>query len=150
MKKPRIPKGEYSNTNSKEKQGTGGLVLSKESMKPALPHACVECPLRRDAVPGYLGGYTPEMYVEVLHSPASLACHASPGFHEGDIGRQHHCTGVAAYRANVGHICQHRGHQTLAHESTKLIGSDDRFFESPEEFIAYHKPHQKRVEDGDD
>jgi len=147
MKSPRTPKGEYSNTNSKEKDGTGGLKLTREHMKPAVPVPCRECPLRRDAVPGYLGGYTPEMYVEVLHSPASLACHSSPGFHEGQIGRQNHCTGVAAYRANVGHICQVNGVPTTAHESTQLIGSDPRYFESPEEFVAYHKPHQKKVED---
>jgi hypothetical protein len=90
------------------------------------------------------------MYLEVMHSPASLACHRSPGFHEGDVGRQHHCTGVAAYRANVGHIAslpdpQIGLRQTLAHESTKLIGHDEEhYFASPQEFYDHHKEGQKK------
>lgn len=137
------PKGYYGNQPIKAEMGTGGLHLSPAQMQDPLPVPCVECPLRRDSAPGYLGGYTPEMYVEVLHSPASLACHCSPGFHEGDIGRQRHCTGVAAYRANVGHIAQVNGIPTGAHDATRKIGADpDTYFNSPAEFCDHHKPGQ--------
>lgn len=61
---------------------------------------CVECPLRRDAAPGRLGGYTPRQYVDVLHGLADIACHLSPGFPD-NREEQRSCTGVAMYRANL-------------------------------------------------
>lgn len=124
------------------------MVKSAEPMKPAVKLPCVECPLRRDSAPGYLGGYTPEMYLEVMFSPASIACHSSPGFHEGEVGKQHHCTGVAAFRANVGWIAsvEHNGVMmpTYAHQSTREIGSDtEHYFASAQEFYDHHKKGQE-------
>jgi hypothetical protein len=135
--------GYYGSAPVKAEQGTGGLALSARPMGLPAPTPCRECPLRRDSAPGYLGGYTPEMYLKVMHGPASIACHSSPGFHEGDVGRQRHCTGVAAYRANVGHICQVIGHTTGAQSATEAIGPDrDTYFATPEEFTAHHAPGQ--------
>jgi hypothetical protein len=138
-------KGYYGNQPVKAEEGIGGLRTVQKGMRDPAPTPCRECPLRRDSASGYLGGYTPEMYIEVLHSPASLACHCSPGFHEGTIETQRHCTGVAAYRANVGHIAQVGGLPTGAHRATQIIGADtETYFASPEEFIAHHKPGQGR------
>ena len=135
--------GYYGNKPVKKDEGTGGLHITEVHMRLPLRTPCNECPLRRDSKPGYLGGYTPEMYVEVLHSPASIACHSSPGFHEGDIARQRHCTGVAAFRANVEHVCQVRGYSTMAQAATEYVGKDtDRYFASDEEFVEHHKPGQ--------
>jgi hypothetical protein len=139
----RIKGGYYGNRPVKAGQGNGGLKLAQSPMQLPLSQPCKECPLRRDAMPGYLGGYTPEMYIEVLHSPASIACHSSPGFHKGDIGRQRSCTGVAAFRANVDHICQIGGVTTHAQNATDAIGKDtDKFFATDQEFIDHHKPGQ--------
>ncbi|AHC30578.1 hypothetical protein CC53_gp161 [Rhizobium phage vB_RleS_L338C] len=114
-------------------------------------------PFRRDSASGYLGGYTPEMYLDAVHSPASLACHRSPGFHEGDIEKQRVCTGLAAFRANIGHIASTdamverwdgKGHvwskvPTAAHESTQFVGCDDEtYFGNEQEFYDHHKPGQ--------
>jgi hypothetical protein len=149
--KPSVPgekhKGYYGNKPIKKDEGTGGVIATRRGMQEALPSPCVECPLRRDSAPGYLGGYTPEMYIEVLHSPASLACHRSQGFHEGVIETQRHCTGVAAYRANVGHVCMAHTPAgiivTNAHDSTVLIGEDhEHYFSSPEEFVEHHRKGQ--------
>lgn len=140
-------RGYYGNKPIKAEEGNGGIVSTDKKMKLAVDTPCRECPLRRDSAPGYLGGYTPEMYMEVMHSPASIACHSSPGFHEGDIERQRHCTGVAGYRANVGHVCQIKTEDglvmtTTAHDSTKAIGarddSEERYFSSPAEFYEHH------------
>jgi len=145
MKPARTPRCEHGNRHTKE--DTGGLVAAP-AMKDCTQALCVECPLRRDAVPGYLGGYSPEMYLAVLHSPASIACHMTPGFRERDISRQHHCTGVAAYRANVGHIAQIDGTPTGAHRSTQISGQlpgvPERVFASPQEFFDHHAPGQER------
>jgi hypothetical protein len=146
MKPSRIHKGEYSNAHSKK--DTGGLALTDKSMKPPVKVPCVECPLRRDSAKGYLGGYSPEMYLDILHSPASIACHSSKGFHTREIEKQSFCTGVAAYRANVGHIASvqlENGFRipTEAHNATKIIGSDpETFFATPEEFFWHHHGHQ--------
>jgi hypothetical protein len=150
MKRGRVPKCKHGNRPTKAREGIGGIVAVPKAMKNADKTPCVECPLRRDSAPGYLGGYTPEMYLEALHGPASIACHKSPGFHEGQIERQRHCTGVAAYRANVGHVCTMphpvAGYViTTAHDSTKLIGEDrETFFATPEEFVAHHRGGQER------
>lgn len=147
-------KGYYGNEPVKAAEGTGGTHMAKAGMKPAIRMPCRECPLRRDSAPGFLGGYTPEMYIEVLHSAASIACHESEGFHTQELDKQRHCTGVAAYRANVGHIAstvyQHPRLgavvvPTAAHRSTQVIGHDDEhYFASPEEFVTHHAPGQKK------
>jgi hypothetical protein len=134
--------GYYGNKPIKSDVGFGGFIRTKDHMKPPAKIPCRECPLRRDAAPGFLGGYTPEMYIAVLHSPASLACHCSKGFHTGEIGKQRHCTGVAGYRANVGIL---RG--AAADTATRAMENYPRdltedFFSSPEEFYAHHKPGQ--------
>lgn len=140
----RAQRGYYGNEPVKEAAGTGGIRLAEVVMQGPAPAPCVECPLRRDSKPGYLGGYTPEMYLDVLHGPASLACHSSPGFHHGDIEQQRHCTGVAAYRANVGHIAQIDFRPTGAHTATQRIGPDPvTYFASAQEFYDHHAPGQK-------
>lgn len=140
------PEGYYGNKPIKAEEGNGGLITTPHRMQDALPVPCVECPLRRDSAPGYLGGYTPEMYVEVLHGPASLACHTSPGFHTRQIDQQRHCTGVAAYRANVGHRCEFHGVPTNAQTAVNKIGPDhETYFSTPEEFVNHHKPGQEEA-----
>lgn len=95
---------------------------------------CVECPLRRDAKAGALGGYTVQQYLDVLHSPADLACHLSPGFPT-LIAEQRSCTGVAMYRANTG--IKPWGHAAAA---VAHVGADrDAVFASPAEFARHHK-----------
>lgn len=145
IKPSRTPRCEHGNAHTKPDMG--GIHATPRHMQSANNHLCVECPLRRDAKPGYLGGYSPEMYLEALHSGASIACHMSPGFREGVLETQRHCTGVAAYRANVGVVAMVEGHITRAHESTRIVGDADKVtfyvFDSPESFYAHHKPGQQ-------
>lgn len=145
MKDSRIPRCEHGNRHTKE--STGGLRIIPARMKRANPVLCVECPLRRDSTPGYLGGYTPQMYLDIMASGASIACHMTPGFQAGIIDRQHHCTGVAAFRANTGFVAMVRGVITAAHDSTLFVaglpGILGRVFASAAEFLAHHTPGQK-------
>jgi hypothetical protein len=140
MKPSRPSKGYYGKAPVKAEQGTGGLQYVTVAMQ--LPHIdpCVECPLRIDAQPGYLGGYTPEMYIEALEGPASIACHNSPGFHTGEVGKQRQCTGVCGYRANI-HL-ELPDHFVSAIQGIQAIGMDDRFFVTAADFIAHHKDAQ--------
>lgn len=110
------------------KPGELGHVAAKEP--------CRECPLRRDSIPGYLGGYSWVNYLEIMHSDADIACHMSPGFHQRDLSRQRACTGVAAYRANVSKLP--RGGK--GRESVLLIGQNrEDFFGSAIEFAIHHR-----------
>jgi hypothetical protein len=144
-------KGYYGNRPVKADQGTGGVQVVRKGMQRAIKTPCVECPFRRDSAPGYLGGYTPEMYMDATFSPVSLACHKSPGFHEGEIDKQRVCTGLAAFRANTGYIASvvaPRGQigvvPVITHESTQFVGHDEEtYFATPQEFIDHHGPGQK-------
>jgi len=145
-------KGYYGNQPVKAGQETPIVAVAK-GMKCAIKTPCVECPFRRDSAPGYLGGYTPEMYLKATFSPASLACHKSKGFHEGEIEEQRVCTGLAAFRANNGYIASVQTEDqhgrpvlvpTSAHESTQFVGSDtETYFETPEEFYFHHEKGQR-------
>lgn len=139
-------KGYYG--NKVVKKDTGGIVMHPVGMQVAIKTPCVECPFRRDSAPGYLGGYSPNMYMDVVLSPASLACHKSEGFHEGEIEKQRHCTGLAAFRANLGWIASVDVGgvlvPTIAHASTKIVGADQEvYFGTATEFIEHHTKGQQ-------
>lgn len=146
----RTPRCEHGNRHTKPDMG--GLHAAPVHMQPADNTLCAECPLRVDAKPGYLGGYSPEMYLEAMHSGASIACHMSKGFKANDLSTQRHCSGVAAYRANTGTVAMVQGVTTRAHESTRIVGDAGLItgyvFDSPESFVAHHAPgqakHQKK------
>lgn len=123
----------YGAVPDKAAEGTGGLYLGPAFKQPAA-QTCIECPLRRDATPGHLGGYTPEMYIEALHSMASIACHMDPGFKRREF---RHCTGVCGYRANVDHATG-----LVADYATEAVGKRQDVFASAAEFVAHHKKGQ--------
>lgn len=144
----RLEKGTYHNRHSSFDDG--GIKVVEKGMKTAKKTSCKECPFRRDAAAGYLGGWSPEMYIDAVLSPVSLACHCSPGFHEKPpvIETQLHCTGLAAFRANIGYICSipHPVAGLIpadAHKSTQAIGHDeDQYFSTIMEFVEHHRAGQ--------
>lgn len=103
---------------------------------------CIECPLRKDAIPGALGGWTPHQYVTALHGPADIACHKSKGFDEKDRERMRSCTGVAAFRASTGVCTSHPKSHTRA--AIKHVAADPEHraegtcFNSAESFLRHH------------
>jgi hypothetical protein len=90
----------------------------------------------RASTPGYLGGYTPEQYLAVLHGPADLACHLSKGFAEGNRAAQRSCTGVAVYRRN----CGLKPFGANAMDAVRHVKPNrELVFAGPEEFLRHHK-----------
>lgn len=70
-------------------------LLSIEQAKPSsVQHTspCSDCPFRRDALPGWLGGRTPAQYALLACSDEIILCHTK-------VGPQ--CAGAAIYRANI-------------------------------------------------
>lgn len=108
---------------------------------------CVECPFRKDSTPGHLGGYTPDMYVEALRSPASIACHMSPGFYAGDHSTQHHCTGLAIMRdkSNYPTVPLVNGAQTAVIYTRARAAQEQRdvVFDT---LLDFHKHHSEGQE----
>lgn len=53
---------------------------------------CHDCPWRRNALQGWLGGNTAEQWLEIAHGEARIPCHALKG---------PQCAGAAIFRANM-------------------------------------------------
>lgn len=99
-------------------------LISKGEAAPAtkpLTSPCSDCPLRRDALHGWLGGYTPEEYARLCHSDEVVECHVHAGSR---------CAGLAIYRRNVAKW------QPREHELPK---DPDTVFSTRAEFLDHHK-----------
>lgn len=67
-------------------------VTPRQHKKP-----CDDCPFRRNAIPGWLGGYTPRQFTLMAHGDSRMFCHTL----KRDKENWHECAGAAIYRANV-------------------------------------------------
>lgn len=129
------------------------IILQHGAMgRPPAKVPCIECPLRKDAAPGALGGWTPTQYLKGLHGPADIACHLSKGFASGDHARQRSCTGVAAYRAAVGWaetgVAHPLSHARVAVDQVKDFEEGRALsFDNPNAFILHH--HVQEGQDAD-
>lgn len=81
--------------------------------------------MARRALPGWLGGATPEEYTALAHSDAPVPCHV-----HGNV----HCAGMAIYRRNVCKRIDWPG-LVLARDVTTV-------FATPMEFLAHHRSHR--------
>ena len=85
-----------------------------------LTKACSDCPMRRDALNGWLGGDTPEQYARLCHSDEVVECHVHAGSR---------CAGLAIYRRNTA-----KGQP----EEHMLPADRDTIFSNVMEFLAHH------------
>jgi len=86
-----------------------------------LTEPCSDCPLRRDALPGWLGGSTPEEYARLCHSDSIVECHVHSGSR---------CAGLAIYRRNT---CKSQPKEHI------LPADKDAVFANVMEFLDHHK-----------
>lgn len=97
------------------------LISSAEAVVGKAQHTqpCSDCPMARSALPGWLGGVTPEEYAQLAHSDAMVNCHAI---------RRTQCAGMAIYRKNV---CK----------SAFFVLPADKVavFATPFEFLKHHR-----------
>lgn len=85
-----------------------------------LTKACSDCPLRRDALRGWLGGSTPEQYARLCHSDEVVECHVHAGSR---------CAGLAIYRRNT---------VKWQPDEHKLPADHAAIFSNMMEFITHH------------
>jgi hypothetical protein len=102
----------------------GKLISSAEGGKSNKQHTqpCSDCPMRRDALPGWLGGSTPDEYVRLAHSDHPVNCH---------VITNQQCAGMAIYRANVVKRCD-PPNLVLPKDTVKVFGF-------PTEFLEHHR-----------
>ena len=99
-------------------------LIAKGEAAPAtkqLAKACSDCPLRRDSLAGWLGGYTPEEYARLCHSDEVVECHVHAGSR---------CAGLAIYRRNTA---------KWQPEDHKLPSDHLTIFSNVAEFIKHHE-----------
>lgn len=85
-----------------------------------LTRPCTDCPMRRDALPGWLGGASAEEYRQLAHSDIEVDCHV----HEGSP-----CAGMSIYRTNT---CKWQP------KELKLPADHEAVFSGPVEFLEHH------------
>jgi hypothetical protein len=91
-----------------------------------LSKACSDCPLRRDALNGWLGGSSAEEYARLCHSDTVVECHVHAGSR---------CAGLAIYRRNT---CKWQP------EEDKLPVDHKTIFSNRMEFIEHHSSIPKK------
>lgn len=108
--------------------GSGGamrkLVSSDEAPQSDIQHKrpCLDCPWRRDSLPGWLGGHPARAFIVHAHGDDPYPCHRIRG---------PECAGMAIYRANVGKISRDEGVLRLPKDRVRVFGS-------PQEFLIHH------------
>lgn len=100
-------------------------LISSEDAVPTdeqITKPCSDCPFARSALNGWLGGSTPQEYIQLAHSDNQIDCHTLDG---------PQCAGAAIYRANMAKSV--RDPQVL-----RLPADRERVFKNPMEFIEHH------------
>ena len=100
---------------------------------------CKECPFRKDAIPGWLGGEEDQLasdYLRLAHSDENVVCHTSVGYAEHNVATLRPCAGLAIYRNNV---CK-KSRDPQAAEAQEFVGKEHKadVFASPKEFLDRH------------
>lgn len=104
----------------------------------ATPKPCNDCPWRRNALPGWLGPYSVERWLEVVNTDVPIACHQTlvntddRGVGDWSDESIMQCRGAAIYRANT---CK------LPRDPEVVTGPVDRetVFAHRSEFLGYHR-----------
>jgi hypothetical protein len=100
----------------------------------ALPGAtdnpCGDCPWRRAATRGWLGPYSAEQWLTIVHSDEPIACHqtiTTSGTWDGAL----QCRGAAIFREN---------RFKLPRDPAVVVGPEDRVrvFSTDQEFVEHH------------
>lgn len=99
-------------------------ITSDEATPRATQHKkpCSDCPWSRRALKGWLGGDTPEQWLQVAFGEVKEPCHVHPN---------QQCAGLAIFRKN---ICKapRDGTILVLPKNTTLV------FSTPAEFLAHH------------
>lgn len=96
---------------------------------------CSDCPWRRESLPGWLGGMSPEDWVKAAHGDNAIECHTRVG----RSGQFIHCAGAAIYRANVAKRVREDAWRFLKVLPLTLAKDIVKVFATPFEFLKHHR-----------
>lgn len=100
-------------------------MTTSDQVKPAKKQhtkPCGDCPWRKTAIKGWLGGVTKEQWIYDAHSDDKIICHCTGNTE---------CAGVAIYRKNVA--------KSPRDKSVLILPADkENVFATPMEFLEYH------------
>ena len=104
-------------------------------MKAVLKEPCNECPWRRDHMPGWLGGYQAEDFVnQVQRDGPPLPCHKTiPG--DGTNARAM-CAGALIFMKNS---CKGANHPDYGDALSTVEKDTEKVFQWPQQFLDHHK-----------
>lgn len=100
-----------------------GITTDAKPRKRQHRAPCHDCPWRREALPGWLGGSTADQWLADAHGEGLALCHT--------CGNQQ-CAGMAIYRANVAKTPRHA-------VLLRLPADRDKVFATPNEFKEHHE-----------
>lgn len=86
---------------------------------------CRDCPWRRKAIKGWLGGESVQGWLNHAHSETIIPCHTVKG------DPQPQCVGAATYRANILKLPRYP-------EIIRAAPDRENVFATPGEFIEHH------------
>jgi hypothetical protein len=99
---------------------------------------CSECPWRKKACPGWLGGYSAEEYADTVGNNEAPACHNKD--YGPDDDRTAFCVGALAVASNQ---CISLRKSAGADAAKKVIGMRDDCFAHVKFFFEHHSPGKK-------
>lgn len=103
-------------------------------MKNDLKQPCNECPFRKNSLPGYLGGFTPEeTYQGVMTHEEDFACHLTRHKPVKEMSR---CRGSLLFLKKNGKMPKYN--TKLAEELRKMGKPDTSNILSNFEFMSHH------------
>jgi hypothetical protein len=94
---------------------------------------CAECPWRKIAPNGWLGGHSAEMYADAVAGNEVPACHLND--HGPDHPRTAMCVGALSVMANS---CTSAWKTEGGEEARKIVGRNDACFAHPKHFYEHH------------
>jgi hypothetical protein len=104
--------------------GTRRCISAAEAQPAPRQHTrpCGDCPMSPRSLRGWLGGATPEEYVQLAHGESIVPCHT--------VSNQQ-CAGMAIYRANVA--------KKPRIPQLTLPKDPEAAFDTPMAFLAHHR-----------
>lgn len=105
------------------------FISSEEAIPAKGQHTrpCSDCPLARNAIPGWLEDSSPEDWKNMLHGEARIDCHVLEGAQ---------CAGAGIYRTNVCKRPRNRELLVLPQDKEAVFVSHTEFLEHHEQDAA--------------
>lgn len=118
-----------------------------------LRRPCKECPLVKGCLAGWLGGDTPESFVDDIVHDATMPCHMTIDYSDPDWFEQQYpdsdlCVGALRFHVNWLHMPRDPDHAAAVRDQWSLVGDRPltdygqafpEVFATPKEFVDYHR-----------